>query len=170
MNWVFVDPLPWDYDVNTPLERALGGSQSALCYLAKALARRGHSVATLTATTTPHEVDGVHCFSRQQVPADLLHRPRTIVVELNGPADIASQYRPMLPPGVPLILWTQIAHDQGTMMTLGNPSCRVLWDRIVCVSNWHRAAFHGRLGVPLSQIDVLKNAICPAFENLFNDA
>ena len=43
MNWVFLDFIRWDYDVATPRERPLGGSQSALCYLAAALARRGHA-------------------------------------------------------------------------------------------------------------------------------
>ena len=41
MNWVFLDFIRWDFDVATPLEKPLGGSQSALCYLATALASRG---------------------------------------------------------------------------------------------------------------------------------
>src|SRR5436190_17314187 len=57
MNWIFLDSIEWDYDVATPMERPLGGSQSALCYLASALARRGHAVATLTATKIPRVVN-----------------------------------------------------------------------------------------------------------------
>src|SRR5688572_33444330 len=34
MNWIFLDGIPWDYDIETPLVRPLGGSQSCLCYLA----------------------------------------------------------------------------------------------------------------------------------------
>jgi hypothetical protein len=41
MNIAFVDWIGWDYDVSAPYERPLGGSQSALAYLAVALARRG---------------------------------------------------------------------------------------------------------------------------------
>ena len=119
MNWVFVDPLPWDYDVATPLVRPLGGSQSALCYLAQALARRGHTVTTLTATTHPRDVASVRCLNRNKVSAELLRREETVVVELNGPASIAKQYRPLLPRGVPLVLWTQIIpyHDNEVVMT-----------------------------------------------------
>src|SRR5207248_2576951 len=118
MNWVFIDPLPWDYDVATPLARPLGGSQSALCYLAKALARRGHTVTTLTATTQPREVEGVRCWNRDRFPQDLLSAAETIAVELNGPADIGAPYRERIPSSVPLILWTQIAHNQPIMMPL----------------------------------------------------
>jgi glycosyltransferase involved in cell wall biosynthesis len=173
MNWVFVDPLPWDYDVATPLVRPLGGSQSALCYLAQALARRGHTVTTLTATTHPRDVASVRCLNRNKVSAELLRREETVVVELNGPASIAKQYRPLLPRGVPLVLWTQIIpyHDNEVVMTaLRDPACRMQWDQIVCVSDWHRATIHERLGVPLSHMTVLKNAVAPAFENLFTDA
>ena len=41
MNIAFVDSIGWDYDVSTPYERPLGGSQSALAYLAVELARQG---------------------------------------------------------------------------------------------------------------------------------
>lgn len=170
MNWVFLDPLSWDYDVDSPLVRPLGGSQSALCYLAKALARRGHHVSTLTNTSNPRQIDGVFCFNSDQFPSKLLHEPQTIIVELNGPADWAWQFRSKLPTSVPLILWTQIAHNQPTMAPLADPTCAKQWDRIVCVSNWHKSAFHTRLGVSLSQMDVLKNAIGPVFENLFDSA
>src|SRR5262245_32393916 len=108
MNWVFLDPLPWDYDVDSPLVRPLGGSQSALCYLAKALARRGHRVSTLTNTSNPRQIDGVFCYNSQQIPADLFHQPQTLVIQLNGRADWVWQLRSHLPPAVPLILWTQI--------------------------------------------------------------
>jgi glycosyltransferase involved in cell wall biosynthesis len=170
MNWVFIDPLPWDYDVATPLARPLGGSQSALCYLARALSRRGHTVATLTATTRPREIEGVRCWNREHFPLSLFSKPQTIAVELNGPADIATQFRTLIPSSVPLVLWTQIAHNQPIMMPLADPVCASSWDRIVCVSHMHKQMFHERFGVPAERIDILLNAISPAFENVFRDA
>jgi hypothetical protein len=91
MNWIFLDSINWDYDVATPLERPLGGSQSGLCYLATALARRGHAVATLTATTNPREVNGVRCLSNAAIPEDLFDPADSIVVVLNGPANFGRQ-------------------------------------------------------------------------------
>ena len=50
MNIAFLDSIGWDYDVSTPYERPLGGSQSALAYLAVELARRGGQVTLYSGT------------------------------------------------------------------------------------------------------------------------
>lgn len=170
MHWIFLDLIEWDYDVETPLVRPLGGSQSALCYLATALAERGHSVTTLTGTSQPREVGQVRCLGYRQFPPQLFHAPGTIAVLLNGPADMAVQIRPLLPVGVPLVLWTQHAHDQPAMQPLLQPACPGLWDRIVCISQWQRSMFAQQLGVPAAHLEVLRNAIGPAFQGLFRDA
>src|SRR5262245_37864780 len=58
----FCDDL-FDFDVATPFEQPLGGTQSALCYLAVALARRGHRVTVLSRIATPRTVLGVECLN-----------------------------------------------------------------------------------------------------------
>src|SRR5205085_11912062 len=75
-----------------------------------------------------------------------------------------------IPRLVPLILWTQIAHNQPIMMPLADPACAASWSRIVCVSNWHKQMFVERFGVAAERVDVLLNAISPAFEDHFADA
>jgi glycosyltransferase involved in cell wall biosynthesis len=167
MNFVFLDFLHWDYDVETPLARPLGGSQSALCYLAAALARRGERVTTLTGTTRPTTVRGVHCLHHDNIPADVFAPADTLTVVLNGPADAIRAIRPVLPAGKPAILWTQHAHDQPAMQPLRDPALAAMWDRIICISDWQKAMFEQQLGVPAEKMEVLRNAIGPAFENMF---
>src|SRR4051794_5961386 len=111
MNVVFTDPANWDYDVTTPLHRPLGGSQSALCYLASALAARGNRVSLVNSIGQPGELGGVHCYNRDHIAADVLDGCRGVVL-LNGPADFGLKFRGMIPLSVPLILWTQVAHNQ----------------------------------------------------------
>jgi glycosyltransferase involved in cell wall biosynthesis len=166
MHWIFLDAIPWDYDVATPLVRPLGGSQSALCYLAAALARRGHEVTTLTGTSQPRTIDGVKCLRHEDIPAELFQRAETVTVAVNGPATIAEQLRQAGPSG-PLVLWTGHAHDQPAVAALADRGCLALWDQVVCVSHWHRSMFEERLGVPPAKISVLRNAISPRFERLF---
>jgi glycosyltransferase involved in cell wall biosynthesis len=170
MNWIFLDHLDWDYDVAAPLKRPLGGSQSALCYLAAALAARGHRVTTLTGTKTPCTIDGVQCLPHDNLAVDLLSPPDTILVALNAPSDMAVGLRKLLPGAATLVLWTQLADDQPTVVALLNPACAAAWDRIVCVSDWHRSTYHRRLHVPERQMEVLRNAIGPGFERPFRDA
>jgi len=170
MNWIFLDGIPWDYDIETPLVRPLGGSQSCLCYLAAALARRGHGVTALTATTSPRVVQGVRCLGLREIPRSEFEVPNSIIVVLNGPAEMAAQLRPVLPPTAPLVLWAHHATDQPAMQPLRNPTCPAQWDRILCVSPWQAATFVEELGVPRERIEVLHDAIAPAFERMFQSA
>jgi len=41
MKLAFLDPVDWDYTPFSPLERPMGGSQSAICYLTPELRRWG---------------------------------------------------------------------------------------------------------------------------------
>src|SRR5687768_15064411 len=136
MNWVFIDFIRWDFDVTTPRHQPLGGSQSAMCYLATALARRGQRVTTLTGTTKPREVEGVRCLHYENFPAEIFAPADTLTVVLNGPGDVIQAVRPVIPAERPVILWTQHAHDQPAMQSLRDPACVAQWDRIVCISDW----------------------------------
>src|SRR5438270_830678 len=147
MNWVFIDFIGWDYDVGTPLSRPLGGSQSALCYLARALASHGERVTTLTGTTRPRQIDGVQCLHHENIPAEVFSPAGTLTVVLNGPADVIRAVREVIPAGRPVILWTQHAHDQPAMQALRDPAAVELWDRIVCISDWQKSMFERELGV-----------------------
>jgi glycosyltransferase involved in cell wall biosynthesis len=170
MNIAFLDTITWDYDIAAPYERPLGGSQSALCYLAAAMAGRGHAVTTYTGTTKPRDIQGVHCRSLAQFnKAELAAANHDVMIVLNGPAASCLVARPQLPARCRLILWTQHAHDQPAMAALATAGIRALWDRIVCVSQWHAATMQQRFGLDPQRLMILRNAISPAFANLFPD-
>jgi len=168
MNWVFLDFLRIDYDVSTPQVRPLGGSQSALAYLALALARRGERVTTLTGTSKPRKIDGVDCLRSDDIPAEVFSPRDTVVVVNCGPADVIQQVRPVIPERK-IVLWTGHAHDQPAVQSLRDAECVKMWDRVACVSEWQKSMFHQHLGVPLGKIEVARNAIAPAFQRLFRD-
>ena len=169
MNIIFLDPLGWDYDVATPLERPLGGSQSALCYLAAGLAQRGNQVTLLSGAREPHVALGVRCRSAEQMSDGLFAPPCDAVVVLNGPADVCLRLRPLLAPSTLLVLWTQHAFDQPDMHALARPAARDEWDLIACVSDWHRSTMIQHYGLEPSHVVVRRNAIAPPFEGLFTD-
>jgi hypothetical protein len=167
MNIVFLDPIGWDYDVTTPLERPLGGSQSALCYLAAALARRGHEITLLSGTSRPREALGVRCLSLKDTPAAIFQPPCQALVVLNGPGDICLRLRRQLGQETLLVLWTGHGFVQPAMHPLARLEARQGWDLIVCVSDWHRSTMIEHYGLEPSRVVVLRNAIAPAFEGLF---
>jgi glycosyltransferase involved in cell wall biosynthesis len=163
MHLVFFDGIGWDYDVTTPVEHPLGGSQSALCYLAAEFARRGHRVTVLNGVGQPREVQAVRCLPLSDA---VLSEPCEAFIALNGPADLALRLRGHLHPGALVVLWTQHAYDQPAMAALRNPAARAAWDAIVCVSEWQRKTFVERFTVDPTRTWLLRNAISPLFERL----
>ena len=162
MRICFIDFAPWHYDVSTPFERPLGGSQSAMCYLAIELAKLGHDVFVVTQTgEAMREIMGVQCGG--YLPA----RELDVLIAINAPGNGVA-LRSHIQAATKLILWTQHAANQPVMRTrLIAETHRDIWDKIVCVSNWQREEVLKEYELDPDRVCVLRNAIAPAFENLF---
>ena len=93
MKIAFLDPTPCDYVIDTPRVKPLGGSQSAVCYLAEELAKRGHAVALYTGTRTPGESRGVKCFSLTQTAVSEYAQYDAVVILNLGTQQNARQVR-----------------------------------------------------------------------------
>jgi glycosyltransferase involved in cell wall biosynthesis len=172
MRLAFLDRMPWDYRVDTPEQRPLGGSQSALCHLARALAGQGHAVRMVTMTTAPGLVAGVDCRSLSEGFALFAGMDAAIV--LNDPdPQVASALRVAMGGRGLVVLWTQHDVDQPAMAAFADAGVRALWDRVVFVSDWQRRAYRRSFGAmqadaPVGPADiVIGNAMAPAFETLF---
>jgi glycosyltransferase involved in cell wall biosynthesis len=167
MNIAFYDPNDLDYDAASPYERPFGGSESALCYLSAELARLGHRVWLLTGTRNPRNVSGVECVRHRSMPREFFAQPLDAFVMLNGPADLGANLRSLLHHSTPLVLWTQHAPNERAVQSLHTGEVRRTWDRIVCVSSWHRQATMDTFGLEPTKVSILRNAIAPAFASMF---
>ena len=121
----------------TPYEQALGGSESALCYLAEALAGKGHEVFLLSSTLAPEVSRGLPCLPL--TPAMLGQLPALDALVVQNMAGQARLLRQALGPKTCLILWTQHAHDQPAVQPLRERAERDVYDAPVFVSEWQRA-------------------------------
>ena len=74
MRLAFFDAIPWDFNVRTPYDAPLGGSQSALCYLASHLAAAGHHIWLVNNGTALGTIDGVEHLNFRQVNADQINK------------------------------------------------------------------------------------------------
>ena len=167
LNIAFFDGVGWDYDVSTPYERPLGGSQSALAYLAVELARRARERDALL-PDVPAARSWECRASRSLTPRSAPARPFDAFVVLNGPANACFQLRPHLDPATPLVLWTQHAADQAAMTPFRQPEARQAWDAVACVSQWHRTTMIAQYDLDPARVFVHRNAIAPCFEALFS--
>ena len=166
MHLTFLDFIDWDYDVETPYQRPLGGSQSALCYLSAALAESGHSVSLVNHTQSPGKHRKVECLNLKSTPPDFF-RQQDVLIILNG-AGFGGDLRSKCGPETRIVLWTQHAEDQSAMNPLTRFNEQIQYDAIVCVSDWQKRRYEKVFGINPDRIKVMRNAIGPAFRDLFS--
>ena len=165
MRIAFLDTLDYDYTIDSAYQRPLGGSSSAVCYLAEALTALGQDVFLLNKTTTPGRSRGVIVLPFAALSARLRQSLDVlVVVNLAGQG---TQLRQVLSPSTRLILWTGHAHDQPAMQPLSHAQERSAYDGFVLVSQWQRQQFQRCFDLDLSRTQVLRNAISPAFRDRF---
>ncbi len=168
MRIVFVDlPTNMTFNVATPEQQPLGGMASCVCYLARALAARGHDVTLVTSLPdgTPETLMGV-----RHVPMkDLLAEPMGFFRDGDYDAAIALNYPDIAPyvkngsPRTFNVVWLHIFSDQPALKSLN--AVQNMLDAGVCVSATLRDTF--KLSLPMTAIG---NAIAPVFENMFASA
>ena len=167
MKIAFFNPSTMAFNVETPQMQPLGGIASCLCYLARALAARGHDVTlvSLLPDGTPPVLLGVRHLPVQPVLGD----PAGFFRAHNFDAAIAVNYpdiAPYIKSGSPRTLniaWPHIFANQPALGQL--PQIQHMLDFIVYVSETQRADFKlATRGV------VIGNAISPGFENMFSSA
>src|SRR5207248_3392186 len=129
------------------------------------LARRGQEVWMLTGTLRPGRVMGVNCERHRAMPPEFFKERMDAFVVLNGPADMGPHLRSLLNPNTPLCLWTGHGPTEGAVQSLRTSDIRRAWDRIICVSTWHRGAMIDAFGLEPARVVILRNAIALAFDN-----
>lgn len=164
MRITFVDFIDIDYVADTPETAPLGGSQSALCYLARALAAEGHRVRMVTGTSRPGTYAGVECLSLDGGLAEALAGAE-VVVGVNN-AERAQALRAAAPADARLVLWTGHDVDQPGVTPLADTDLRGQWDAFALVSFWQAGRFAAEFDLPRGRIGVMRNAIAPVFERL----
>ena len=165
MHLVFMDGIPWPYRVDAPLTQPLGGTQSAACYLMMALAARGARVSFIN-SAAPHVCHGVTALGAEFPIAAIADADAFIVITDPDPKNSAPTMA--LAPQAKKILWQHFAPDQPVAAPLTDPAACHFWDAAVFVSAWQEQQFLNQFPA-LSDLPrkILRNAISPAFENLF---
>ncbi len=165
MQIALVDFIAWDYSIDTVYQRPLGGSQSALCYLAEQLVQRGHDVHLINNARLPGVSRGVVHLPLEKA------RPETwrafdAVVLLNAVKQGAA-IRPLLKPEARMISWLQHADDQPAVRGLAMPDYRDAFDGYAFVSGWQKQRFIAKFGIVEHKTKVFRNCVGPAFQNRF---
>jgi glycosyltransferase involved in cell wall biosynthesis/Flp pilus assembly protein TadD len=143
----FYQPHSLSYNGRTPRERGLGGTESAVVYLAEALARRGHRVVVLNGCDAAATIDGVEYERWESLPKRcVIDRPHVVVAvrawEMIGRTRLA-----------PLqIFWTGDAFDQPFVQDLRDSDNRREIDFVMLQSDWQAETFAQHHNIPAWQI------------------
>jgi len=164
MRVAFFDPISWDYSVQTPLERPLGGSQSAICYLATQLSADGVDVTLINNTSTPGTYAGVRCLDRTQGLVPQVLEQVDVIVVVNSA--IGRRLRGAVGNKTRLVLWSHHDTNAPEIATLRDPAERKTWDAFALVSKWQALRYEAMFSVDPRHIVILRNAVAPPFEIL----
>lgn len=152
------------YDVATPYSRPMGGSESAMCYLAAAMAKNKHSVTLFTSLSKKSKKLGVNCVPEKEI-FNLLPSLDVIVVQ-NSPLQ-GYQIKQSTPRQVKVILWTQHDSDQPAVEAMIDPKVVESFDAFVLISDYQKKNYIEKFNIDPKKCIVLRNAISPVFENLY---
>jgi hypothetical protein len=150
----FFDPSLQDFTPDTPYERALGGTQSAICYLATALADRGHDVRILCGTSRPGMARGVQCLAPPFMIDDFNRLDVLVVATKPLGRDLRQQ-------GVtkPIVLWQHMQSSASAFKAeTFSPAERASWAGVAFVSEYQRETFRRDWNV---DGHVIRNGISP---------
>lgn len=153
-----------DYNVETPYTRPLGGSESAIVYLAPELVKLGHEVRLLSNTSQPGRYRGVECLNYKTSLTPAVLNDADVVVVSNEAC--ARELRDKFRAAKPLVLWVQHADDQDAIEDLQFTRERKAWTAIAFVSQWQFDQFADYYWVPREKGRVMRNAISPTFADM----
>ncbi len=169
MRIVFLDSVGFDFDINTPQAKPLGGAQSALSYLIRALKNQDQDVWLFSDTKIIKFIDNIPQFSRQLLTKEFIQHlsPDICIIVTNASKKLIEKTRELLPAKTQLILWAHHDTDQPSVSSLTESATTSLCDGFIFISQWQKSKYLQDFKIPEYKTIVLKNAISPWFENLF---
>jgi glycosyltransferase involved in cell wall biosynthesis/Flp pilus assembly protein TadD len=135
------------FDGRTPYERPLGGTESALVYLARALAHLGHRVVVFNCCKEPGVYDGVEYAQWDTMLGRCLTDRPDVMTSVRF-WDLIGRTR--LAPVQ--IFWTGDAADQPYIEGLSDRAARSEIDFFMLQSDWQAETFQALLGIPAWQV------------------
>lgn len=158
-----------EFDVQTPLVRPLGGTESCVCYLSQALVQRGHSVHLLSRNENPGVRAGCVCLKLEDnLNSDFFAAQRfDAVIQVNWIEPVPVMRADILPPETALLLWCHHDSDQPSVQALADPGMRQHLAATVFVSEYQRQRAQRVFGMADHESAVIHNGLTPAFSNLF---
>lgn len=165
MRMVFVD-VTRDFGLSTPLEEPLGGTQSAICYLARELLAAGHEVIIANGARKSRDDGGARIVPWSQINAADGAPVDAYIFVLAHP-ELMMLCRGFHGEGTVWLQWCHHDTDQPGVAHLKMPEIQEILDGVIMVSEWQALRYREAFGINWDKLRVLRNGVSPAFLDLF---
>jgi len=146
----YTEGLP--FDGQAPFERSLGGSESAVVFMARELARRGHKVRVFCSCERPGRYDGVDYEDLTEWPEFVELRTCDVFVCARFLRGLTAPVRSRVN-----VVWNHDLLPKDAAQQMASLMYKV--DRLFVLSEFHQAAFQRRLTLPEDQYLVTRNGV-----------
>jgi glycosyltransferase involved in cell wall biosynthesis len=165
MKILFIDPINWEYDTQTPYNQPLGGGQSCTCYLSAELAKLGHEVAIINHPSRKPTTDGVNFIGAESTMQEI--NSYDVVILCNDPRILTMREHGFTGKA---ILWVQHAIDQAGIAPLADKRVVNELDGLVMVTKYQAFDFCRAFSIPWQKVKILRNCASPAFMDITHSA
>jgi tetratricopeptide (TPR) repeat protein len=143
-----------EFDGDTVSQKPLGGSESALVYVTRELARLGWDVIVFNSCLEPKDCDGVRYRPLSEFPGFAATQRTDVFVSQRYWQPFLTNIR-----AGATVYWVQDAHDQPFVQGVRGAERRI--DRIFSISEWQTRMFESAFGLPRSKFFVTRNGFSP---------
>jgi hypothetical protein len=191
MKLIIIDPIPWNYTPDTPYERAIGGTQSAICFFLEKMAILEPGSAILFNNCTEPDAytdsgfqskSGVIVYNIEKIYSQF-SRLKPDIILVSCYIDIIQKMRgklsqvflgPLKDTDDAMVykkcmwgVWTGHDIDQPINDSWKNPDNHILVDFYAFVSNWQRDRYLKTYPINPNKTLILRNGISTPFETEF---
>ncbi|HLQ77935.1 MAG TPA: glycosyltransferase family 4 protein [Terriglobia bacterium] len=144
------------FDGSTTQKQPLGGSESSIIYMARALAQCGHEVNVYSNCPNPGDFEGVRYSHYHQFFSEFRSSPWDAVIAFRS-------FEPMLLGRIAprMIFWCGDATNQPSLTHFEHGSLQQSTDLVLCVSEWHRQSFIHQFQLPPDKVVATRNGFAP---------
>jgi glycosyltransferase involved in cell wall biosynthesis len=164
MKWHFIS-VGATFNINSTNEKAIGGTQSSICYLMKSLSSLNQTINFWCTKGDDGIIDNVKHYNLKNF--DQFADVEADIIIYSGSSKYLGLLRTSLNKKTPILFWTQHSYDQSGVMSLKDKNTINNLDGIVFVSEWQRINFINYLGINSLPTYCIGNGITPEFCNMF---
>jgi predicted O-linked N-acetylglucosamine transferase (SPINDLY family)/glycosyltransferase involved in cell wall biosynthesis len=160
----------WDYTLDTPYNKSLGGTQSAICYFLEELKIKKHDVYLFNKIDNVKEVRGVkhipaHTYLQYIKDNNLIF---DLIIVSCLPHDLFQIKSTLNSPTTLYCLWTGHDIDQAASKILKDIKAKDMIDLFMFVSDYQRNRYIEEYNISYSKTLIMRNGIGKPFDKYLN--